>query len=182
MCWTATLGCPSSKAQQLPVATMILSCRAQQDRPKDDPKQSKHPYPSLLTQSLIRSFHPEGSIILGKLCWGGELNELLATRLRMNGRRRHAAFGFKGPGQGGNLTPKKMGKNGNRIPRLFRSPAEVFFTQYWGPVDESVYHLMHELAQAKSASEGSTIDYGVIDGTDPQALMQAYPRFFACGR
>jgi hypothetical protein len=62
------------------------------------------------------------------------------------------------------------------------SPAEVFFTQYWGPVDESDDHFMPELAQAKSASKGSTIDYGVIDGTDPQALLQAYPRFFARGR
>jgi hypothetical protein len=100
----------------------------------------------------------------------------------MNGRRRHAAIGFKGPGQRAKLTPKKMGKTGNHIPRLFMSPAEVFFTQYWGPVDESVYPLIHELAQAKSASEGSTKDHGVTHGTDPQALMQAYPRFFARGR
>jgi hypothetical protein len=100
----------------------------------------------------------------------------------MNGRRSHAAFGFKAPGQGGELTPKKMGKKGNHIPRPFMGPAEVFFTRYWGPVDESVYHLMRELAQANSASEGSSIEYGVIDGTDPQALMQAYPRFFARGR
>jgi hypothetical protein len=127
-----------------------------------------------------RSFHPEGSIILGKLCWGSELNDLLTTRLRRNGRPRHADF--KGPGQGGKFTAKKMGKNGNHIPCLFMSPAEIFFTQYWGPVDESDDHFMPELAQAKSASKGSTIDYGVIDGTDPQALMQAYPRFFARGR
>jgi hypothetical protein len=68
-----------------------------------------------------------------------------------------------------------MGKNGNHIPCLFMSPAEVFFTQYWGPVEKSVYHLMHEPAQAKSASKGS-------EGTDPQALMQEYPRFVARGR
>jgi hypothetical protein len=107
---------------------------------------------------FYRSFHPEGSIILGKLCWGSELSDLLTTRLRRNGGPRHADF--KGPGQGGKFTAKKMGKNGNHIPSLFMSPAETFFAQYWGPVDESGYHFMPELAQAKSASKGSTIDYG----------------------
>lgn len=111
--------------------------------------------------------------------WGGELNDLLTSRVRLNGRRRLAAFGFKGPGQGGRLTPKKMGKNGDQIQRLFMSTAEVFFVQYWDQVDESVYHLMQELAKAKSASEGKTIYYGVIDGSDTQALIGAYPRFFA---
>ncbi len=111
--------------------------------------------------------------------WGGELNDLLTTRLRLNGKRRPAAFGFKGRGQRGKLTPKQMGKNGDQIQRLFMTDAEVFFVQHWGQVGESVYHLMHELAKAKSASEGNTIYYGVVDGTDTQILMQAYPRFFA---
>lgn len=114
--------------------------------------------------------------------WGGELNDLLTTRLRLSGKRKPAAFGFKGRGQGGKLTPKKMGKNGDQIQRLFMTNAEVFFVQYWGQVDESVPHLMHQLAKAKSASEGNMIYYCVIDGADTQILMQAYPRFFAPGR
>jgi hypothetical protein len=68
-----------------------------------------------------------------------------------------------------------MGKNGNYIPCLLMSPAEVFFPQYWGPVEDGVYHLMHEPAQAKSASKGS-------EGTGPPALIQVYPRFVARGR
>ncbi|SRR5712692_2376706 len=111
--------------------------------------------------------------------WGGELNDLLTTRLRLNRKRVSAAFGFKGRGQGGILTPKKMGRNGDQIQRLFMTDAQVFFLQYWGQVDESVYHLMRELAKAKSASEGATIYYGVIDGTDTQIMMLAYPKFFA---
>ena len=87
----------------------------------------------------------------------------------------HAAFGCKGPGRSGNFRPQQMGKNCNHIPCLFMSLADVFFTQYRGPVDESLYHLMHELAQPKSASRRS-------EGTDPRALIEAYPRFFARGR
>ncbi len=142
-------------------------------------KKGRVPVPQPVPESLFKSGVQK---ILGEpgkfQDWGGELNDLLTTRLRLNGTRRSAAFGFKGPGQGGKLTPKKMGKNGDQIQRLFMSAAEVFFAQYWGQVDESVYHLMHELAKAKSASEGTKIYYGVIDGTDTQALMRAYPRFF----
>ncbi len=69
--------------------------------------------------------------------WGGELNDLLTTRLRLKGQRRAAAFGFKGRGQGGRLTPKKMGKNGDQIQRLFMTDAQVFFIQYWAQIDET---------------------------------------------
>src|ERR1700675_497554 len=105
--------------------------------------------------------------------WGGELNDLFTTRLRVNGKRIQAAFGFKGRGQGGVLTPKKMGKNGDQIQRLFMSDAEAFIVQYWGQVHESVYRLMHELAKAKSVSEGNTVFYGIIDGAAAQLLMLA---------
>jgi hypothetical protein len=114
--------------------------------------------------------------------WGGELNDLLTTRLRVGGRRVTAAFGLKGPGQGGILTPKKMGKNGDQVQRLFVTQADVFLIQYWSQVHESIYNLMHELAKAKSASEGREILYGVIDGKDTQALVLAYPRAFSARR
>ena len=74
--------------------------------------------------------------------------------------------------QSGKFTPRRWEKTAITFRVLFMSPAEAFYTQYWGPVEERVSHLMHELAQAKSASKGS-------EGTDPQAWMQEYPRFFA---
>ncbi len=55
--------------------------------------------------------------------WGGERNDLLTTRLRLGGKRRATAFAFKGRGHRGKLTPASMGKNGDQILRLFRSPA-----------------------------------------------------------
>ena len=70
--------------------------------------------------------------------WGGELRDLSSTRLRIKGKRRTAAFAFKGPGKTGRLTPGKMGKHGDQIQRLAKCPAEVFIVQYWAEIDDSV--------------------------------------------
>ena len=110
--------------------------------------------------------------------WGGERNDLLTTRLRLKGKRRATAFAFKGRGRRGKLTPAAMGKNGDQIQRLFSSPAEMFLVQYWDQIDESVIEQMGEFAKAKSAAEGKTIYYGVIDGQDSNRILKAYPQAF----
>jgi hypothetical protein len=111
--------------------------------------------------------------------WGGERNDLFTTRLRVFGRRMPTAFAFKGKGTKKILTPKKMGKNGDQIQRLFKSAASVFIVQYWGQIHESVVEQMIEFARAKSAIEGLTIYYGVIDGDDSNRLIKAYPSAFS---
>jgi DNA-binding transcriptional ArsR family regulator len=111
--------------------------------------------------------------------WGGEKNDLYTTRLRIKGKRMFAAFGFKGRGKRGKLTPAKMGKNGDQIQRLFNASAQVFIIQYWNQIDESVVELMHALAKAKSASDGSTIFFGIMDGRDSALLMRSYPHCFS---
>ena len=83
--------------------------------------------------------------------WGGEGDDLFTTRLMVNGKRMPAAFGLKGRGTKGKLTPGKLGKQGDQIQRLFKSPANIFVIQYWGQIAESVYEQMKELATAKSA-------------------------------
>jgi hypothetical protein len=111
--------------------------------------------------------------------WGGERNDLFSTRLQIAGRRRTAAFAFKGKGKKGKLTPGGMGKNGDQIQRLFfQTTADVLFVQYWGQVDESVYEQMKAFASAKSSGERRVITYGVIDGTDSARLIAAYPERF----
>lgn len=111
--------------------------------------------------------------------WGGEKNDLFSTRLKLNGRRMHAAFAFKGKGQRvAKLTPKHMGKNGNQIQSLFSSPAQVFLLQYWREIDQSVLEQMQEFAKAKSVSSGERIYYGIIDGNDSVRLISAYPSQF----
>lgn len=110
--------------------------------------------------------------------WGGERNDLYTNRVRISGRRHPAAFAFKGPGARGILTPARMGKNGDQIQRLFKTPASVFIVQFWGQVAESVPEQMEEFAKAKSAVEGSVVYFGVVDGDDSNRLLKAYPKAF----
>lgn len=111
--------------------------------------------------------------------WGGEKNDLLSTRLRLNGKRRTVAFAFKGPGTKGSLTPGKMGKNGDQIQRLIQSPADVFIVQYWREIEESVLEQLKQLATAKSATSGQMVWFGLIDGYDSRLIYEAYPKAFA---
>lgn len=110
--------------------------------------------------------------------WGGERNDLYTNRIRISRRRLPAAFAFKGMGTKGILTPRLMGKNGDQIQRLFKTPASVFIVQYWGQMSESVVEQMSEFAKAKSAVEGSLIYYGIIDGDDSNRPLKAYPKAF----
>jgi hypothetical protein len=110
--------------------------------------------------------------------WGGESRDLSSTRLRVGGKRRRAAFAFKGPGKSGRLTPAKMGRNGDQIQRLARCPADVFFVQYWAEVDDSVMQQLEQLMIAKSFLESRKVWYGVIDGQDSARLIQAHPKQF----
>jgi len=110
--------------------------------------------------------------------WGGEKNDLLTTRVRINGRRMATAFAFKGKGQTGILTPRLMGKNGDQIQRLFGSAADVFLLQYWGQISESVPEQMRAFASLNSIHYGKTILWGTIDGQDTLRLVRAYPSRF----
>jgi hypothetical protein len=110
--------------------------------------------------------------------WGGERNDLYSSKIRHKGQRRAIAFAFKGPGTRGVLTPRKLGKNGNQIQRLFLSPAEIFMVQYHDHIDQDVIQQMQAFATLNSVREGKRIWYGVIDGDDTRRLLKAYPRQF----
>jgi hypothetical protein len=130
-----------------------------------------------------RAFKRGVQAILGEpgkfMDWGGEKNDLLSTRLRLRGERRTVAFGFKGPAVNGVLTPKKMGKNGDQIQRLFQSAADVFIVQYSREIDQSILDQMRPLATAKSLMEGKTVWFGVIDGVDSNRIYVAYRKKFS---
>lgn len=106
--------------------------------------------------------------------WGGEINDLYTTRVRIGEKRYHAAFAFKGKGTKGKLTPRQMGKNADQIQRLFQTVAQVFFVQYTGQVDQSVADQMQTYATVKSIHTGDTIFYGIIDGQDTERMFAAY--------
>jgi hypothetical protein len=110
--------------------------------------------------------------------WGGEQNDLLTTRAFVAGKRRVAAFAFKGPGKKGILKPSGLGANGDQIQRLFKSDAEVFIVQYWGQIDPSVPEQMKAWARLVSSNEQKQIFYAIIDGKDSDRLVLAYPKAF----
>jgi len=108
--------------------------------------------------------------------WGGEKNDLMSTRLYLGGKRIPVAFAFKGIGMTGELTPAKMGKNGDQIQRLFESDAEVFILQYWAAINERVREQMRAFATLTSLQRGERVYYCIIDGEDTARLIQAYPK------
>jgi DNA-binding Lrp family transcriptional regulator len=110
--------------------------------------------------------------------WGGEPNDLYTSKIRVHGQRKAMAFAFKGPATTGKLTPKKLGKNGDQIQRLFNSPADVFIVQYHSQIDESVVEQMKRFAIANSVTESKQVWFGVIDGDDTNRLISAFPKQF----
>jgi hypothetical protein len=110
--------------------------------------------------------------------WGGESSDLLTTRIILHGKRTPTAFAFKGPGKKGKLTPAKMGKNGDQIQRLFKTPADLYILQYWGQIEESVTEQMIAFAKIKSIAEDKLISFCIIDGTDTKRIISAYGNKF----
>src|SRR5262249_20267824 len=103
---------------------------------------------------------------LHKTDWGGEINDLYSSNIRVMSRRLPAAFAFKGNG----LKVKVMelrnwGKNGDQLLRLFDSPARLFVVQYVGNIGESVIRDVDQKVQLKRAS-GEIAWYCVINGQD----------------
>ena len=110
--------------------------------------------------------------------WGGETEDLFSTKVKINRKRLNIAFALKGKGTSGKLIPKKMGKNGDQIQRLFKSPADIFMVQYGAQIDTSILDQMKNIAMAKSVTEGKKIYYGIIDGSDTSRILQAYSSYF----
>jgi hypothetical protein len=131
-------------------------------------------YESEIKEGLKKIIGEEGKFV----DWGGEKGDLFSTRLFIKNIRLNVQFGLKGRGTKGRLVPGKMGKNGDQIQRLFDSPADVFFVQYHGQIDESVISQMKYIAIAKSVSENRKIYYGIIDGNDTAKLIAAYSQAF----
>jgi len=109
--------------------------------------------------------------------WGGEINDIFAATILIGKRKMRGAFALKGPAKKGPLSPGMMGKNGDQIQRLFRSPADFFVVQYEGEIQQSVYEQMETFARAKSAL-GTDVHYAVFDDNASKKLRVAYPKEF----
>jgi hypothetical protein len=107
--------------------------------------------------------------------WGGEQNDIFTTRVIWNGQRRTAAFLLKGPAVRGRLTIAKCGKNGDQIQRLFQSPADIFFIQYNGEIDERVIEEARQKTTALRAQGQHHAAFSIVDGLDTARLIAAFP-------
>jgi len=111
--------------------------------------------------------------------WGGERDDFFTNKLRMKGKRYAAAFALKGPGVGVKVMhPGKWGKRGNQIQRLTSTPAQIFFLQFEGQIDEDSVEQLRKLTQLRSQQEGQKVFFGYIDRDDSMRLRAAYPKFF----
>lgn len=110
--------------------------------------------------------------------WGGEKNDLYSSNVTIEGRRISTAFAFKGPATASPLTIAKLGKNGDQIPRLFSTTAEVFVVQFEGDIEEAVKDTMMTYAIRKSKETGKEILYGIISKEDSQRLRVKYATHF----
>lgn len=111
--------------------------------------------------------------------WGGERNDLYTTRVRLGSKRCTAVFGFKGPGlKVARAWPKHFGKNGDQIQTLFTSVADLYVIQYWRQLDQSVFEVMSVYGNEVARKTGRSVYICVIDGTDTNRLIAAYPGAF----
>jgi hypothetical protein len=113
--------------------------------------------------------------------WGGEKNDLYSSFVTLRGRRQSTAFALKGPATPPPLTPRKLGRNGDQIQRLFSSAADAFFIQFEGRTDESVKEQMLAQAIKKSYETRREISYGLIVLEDSHRLRAKYPSHFTAG-
>lgn len=109
--------------------------------------------------------------------WGGENNDLYSGKLKYKSRKYAAAFAFKGKATKGTLKPNMMGKNGDQVGRLFRTPATFFFVVYPRIIHESIVTQMQAFALAE-AMTGKPVFYCVIGGEDFARIYQAYQKYF----
>jgi hypothetical protein len=110
--------------------------------------------------------------------WPGEQNDIFTTELVIGGRRRRAAFAFKGPGYKGILRPNHMGKRGTQIQKLFKSPADVFMVQHHTQIGEEVLEQMETYARQRVGDTNGVVFYGTMNGQDSDRLIAAYPQAF----
>jgi hypothetical protein len=106
--------------------------------------------------------------------WGGELSDILTTRVYLGGIRLTAAFLLKGRSFNTKLRPSDLGTNGDQIRRLSRQNADLYVVQHVGQFDEAVYDQVRDTVVARRAERGEHIVGSVWDGSDCARLFIAH--------
>jgi hypothetical protein len=106
--------------------------------------------------------------------WGGELSDILTSRIELDGQRIRGAFLLKGAGSKKKLKPGDLGKNGDQIRRLSKQEAELYVVQHVGEFDESVRDQLADMVIARR-TKGSPNALGSLwDGSDCARLFVAH--------
>ncbi len=108
--------------------------------------------------------------------WGGETEDIYTSLILLNGQRMQSSIILKGPGtvkspetQLGNL-----GKNGDQLDRMFRSPSsQLFLIQSVKPFAQNVVNTA-EAHIAQKRRQNPQSHYCIIDGQDTAMLLYAY--------
>jgi hypothetical protein len=106
--------------------------------------------------------------------WGGELSDILTSRVQLGGTRTTAAFLLKGSGSKEKLKPRDLGANGDQIRRLAKQNADVYVVQHVGQFDEAVYDEVRDMILARRSERGDHIIGSVWDGSDCARLFEAH--------
>ena len=104
--------------------------------------------------------------------WGGEQNDHFSGNVIFNGKRRTAAFMFKGPGAGfREMTINMCGKKGDQIVRLVNSKAELSVVQHCHQIGTEVRQMLQSLVVYPGNSRRK---YCLIDGIATYKILKAY--------
>lgn len=120
---------------------------------------------TLFEEIIGENFHQED--------WGGELNDLFTSQVKVGGKRIRAAFLLKGSGTRGKLTIAKCGKNGDQILRLVEAPVGLYVIQHIGEIDQRVISDLRSKIELK-VSKGQKCQMCILDGTETAKILRAY--------
>jgi hypothetical protein len=138
------------------------------------PQEVKALLPLDLLEDEIQTFFEE---IIGENFhqedWGGELNDLVTSQVKVGGKRIRAAFLLKGRGTRGKLTIAKCGKNGDQIVRLLDAPVDLYVIQHVGEIDQHVIYDLRAKVELK-VRDGRKCQMCILDGTETARILTAY--------
>jgi hypothetical protein len=106
--------------------------------------------------------------------WGGELSDVLTSRIELDGQRVAGAFLLKGAGSKQKLKPADLGKNGDQVRRLSKQDADLYVVQHVGEFDEAVRDQLADMILAKRAKGVPKAVGSLWDGSDCARLFVAH--------
>lgn len=105
--------------------------------------------------------------------WGGEESDHFTSSVHLDARSVTAAFVLKGPAGGSKfkpMTPSMLGKNGDQICRLAKTPARLLVVQHCHEIGPSVRDTLRHFA----VTPHNPRRYCLIDGKDTYRILRAY--------